>query len=72
MSGPRLNARELRGENFTTVGEFTLAAGETVSFVLTHGPSYRALPRALDATEALRETETFWRGWAEGAIDLPG
>ena len=53
-----------RGEDFTTVGEFTVAAGETVPFVLTYGPAYRALPGVIDAAEALRETETFWRAWA--------
>jgi GH15 family glucan-1,4-alpha-glucosidase len=55
---------ELRGKDFTTVGEFTVAAGETVPFVLTYGPSHLALPGAIDAAQALRETETFWRGWA--------
>jgi GH15 family glucan-1,4-alpha-glucosidase len=55
---------ELRGKDLTTVGEFTVAAGETVPFVLTYGPSFLGLPGLIDAGEALRETETFWRGWA--------
>jgi GH15 family glucan-1,4-alpha-glucosidase len=55
---------ELRGKDLTTVGEFTVAAGETVPFVLTYGPSYLTRPGLIDAAEALRETETFWRGWA--------
>ena len=54
----------LRGEELTTVGDFTIAAGATVPFVLTHGPSYMALPGPIDAAEALRETETYWRDWA--------
>jgi GH15 family glucan-1,4-alpha-glucosidase len=58
---------KLRGEDFTTIGEFTVAAGQTIPFVLTYGPAYRALPGVIDAIEALRETETFWRGWAEVA-----
>jgi len=58
---------KLRGENFTTVGEFTIAAGETIPFALTHGLAYRALPGVIDAAEALRETETFWRGWTDMA-----
>src|SRR5262249_48805725 len=53
-----------RGKDFTTVGEFTVAAGETVPFVLTYGASYLTSPGLIDATEALRETKTFWRGWA--------
>ncbi len=55
---------ELRGKDLTTVGEFTVAAGETVPFVLTYGPSHLTLPGLIDAAEALRETESFWRGWA--------
>jgi GH15 family glucan-1,4-alpha-glucosidase len=55
---------ELRGKDLTTIGEFSVAAGETVPFVLTYGPSYGALPGVIDVAEALRETETFWRSWA--------
>lgn len=55
---------KLRGKHFTTVGDFTVAAGETVPFVLTYSPSHLAPPGAIDAAQALRETETFWRGWA--------
>jgi GH15 family glucan-1,4-alpha-glucosidase len=58
---------KLRGKDFSTVGKFTVAAGEIVPFVLTYGPSHLALPGAVDADEALRETETFWRGWASRA-----
>jgi GH15 family glucan-1,4-alpha-glucosidase len=58
---------ELRGKDLTTIGEFTVAAGETVPFALTYGPSYLARPGVIDAAEALRETETFWRGWASRA-----
>ncbi len=35
---------KLHGENLTTVGDFTVSAGESVSFVLTYAPSH--LPRA--------------------------
>jgi GH15 family glucan-1,4-alpha-glucosidase len=54
----------LRGKDLTTVAEFTVGAGETVPFVLTYGPSFLARPGLIDAAEALRDTETFWRGWA--------
>ena len=43
----------LRGENLTTVGEFTVAAGETVPFVLTYAPVAPAVPQPLDAGAAL-------------------
>jgi len=54
---------ELRGEQLTTVGEFTVAAGETVPFVLTHCPSHLSPPAAVAAHDALRETQEFWETW---------
>jgi GH15 family glucan-1,4-alpha-glucosidase len=56
---------DLRGENFTTVGEFTVAKGDVVPFVMTHGPSHLAPPRAINARRALRDTEKFWRTWTQ-------
>ena len=38
----------LRGENFKTVGEFTVAAGETVPFTLIYAPSHLPPPAAAD------------------------
>jgi GH15 family glucan-1,4-alpha-glucosidase len=55
---------ELRGEGMTTVGEFTVSAGETVPFVLMHAPSHLPAPDPIDAQDALRRTQTFWEGWA--------
>ena len=52
------------GEDLTTVSEFDVRAGETVSFVLTHGPSHEPPPETADPLEALRHTETFWRDWS--------
>ena len=37
----------LRGEDFKTLGEFAVAAGETVPFVLSYGPSHLPLPPPL-------------------------
>ncbi len=54
---------ELRGEDLTTVGEFSVAAGESVPFVMSHGASYRSPPPAIDAAAALKATETSWREW---------
>jgi GH15 family glucan-1,4-alpha-glucosidase len=53
----------LRGENLTTVGDFTVTAGERVSFVMTYAPSYAPPPEPVDAEQALRDTEGFWAGW---------
>jgi GH15 family glucan-1,4-alpha-glucosidase len=55
---------ELRGENFKTVGEFSVGEGETASFVLTYGPSHRPDPPAVDPFKLLHETERFWREWS--------
>ena len=51
----------LHGEDMTTVGEFTIAQGETIPFVLTYCPSHQPVPAPFDPTDALRETETFWQ-----------
>jgi GH15 family glucan-1,4-alpha-glucosidase len=54
----------LRGEDFTTVGEFTVQAGRTVPFVLTHCPSHLQTPEPIDAPSALRRTQEFWEKWS--------
>src|SRR6476660_1459249 len=54
----------LEGRNLTTVGEFDVAAGQTVPFVLTHGSSHRPPPHAIDPEASLGSTEAFWKRWA--------
>ncbi len=54
---------ELRGENLTTQGEFTVAAGQTIPFVLSYVPSHLPLPDAIDPVAALDETASFWAAW---------
>src|SRR5215467_5114019 len=54
---------ELRGEEFTTVGDFTVSAGQHVPFVLSYGQSHVALPETVDAVAALRSTKEFWESW---------
>jgi len=54
----------LRGEGLRTVGEFTVAAGETVAFSLTHAPSHLPAPAPIDTGAALAATEAFWREWS--------
>jgi GH15 family glucan-1,4-alpha-glucosidase len=51
------------GQNMRTVSEFTVAAGETVPFVLTYAPSHLPVPGPLDYQSALTATETFWAEW---------
>jgi GH15 family glucan-1,4-alpha-glucosidase len=55
---------ETRGEDLTTVAEFSVGAGESVPFVLTWHVSYERAPRAIDAHHAVAETEAWWREWS--------
>jgi GH15 family glucan-1,4-alpha-glucosidase len=55
---------ETRGEDFTTVADFSLGEGETVPFVFTYGPSHVAVPAPIDPAKALEETEAFWAEWS--------
>ena len=54
----------LRGEDMATIGEFVVAAGETVDFVLTYSASHLPLPEPIEPGQALSDTEAFWMGWA--------
>src|SRR5207237_9734694 len=54
----------LRGENLTTVGEFTVGEGDRVPFVMSYGASHLAPPEAFAADAALADTEAFWTEWA--------
>jgi GH15 family glucan-1,4-alpha-glucosidase len=54
----------LVGQNLTTVGEFTVAAGETVPFILTYAPSHCSPSEPIDGQSALAATERFWTTWA--------
>ena len=56
---------ETRGEDLTTVAEFTVKKGERVSFVLTWFPSHEEQPRAINPEHALRDTATYWKQWSE-------
>jgi len=53
----------MRGENFKTVGEFTVTAGQSWPFVLSFGLSHRPPPPPVGPFEKLRITEDFWRDW---------
>ncbi|MGO8777678.1 MAG: glycoside hydrolase family 15 protein [Rhodomicrobium sp.] len=55
----------IEAEGYSHGGTFTVNAGETVSFVLSYGESYRPIPAALDPMAALEETEKAAARWAE-------
>src|SRR5258708_37002793 len=53
----------MRGENMTTVGEFTVGEGDRVPFVLSYGASHLPVPEAFAADAALKDTQEFWDAW---------
>jgi GH15 family glucan-1,4-alpha-glucosidase len=55
----------VRGEGFSTVAEFTLGQGDSVSFALCYSPSHLPRPPFLDTGNALLETERYWRTWSK-------
>src|SRR5437667_490811 len=55
---------ETRGQDLTTVAEFTVKKGERLPFVLTWFASHEEPPRAINPEHALRDTEKFWSEWA--------
>ena len=62
----------LRAEGLTTLATFAVVAGETIPFVLSHGPGHLGPPPAIDALAALARTEEFWRDWcARGTTTGP-
>ena len=56
---------ELHGEDFTTVGEFSVGAGASVPFVLAYRPSHRPGAPPRHWHQSLDETERFWAEWSE-------
>jgi GH15 family glucan-1,4-alpha-glucosidase len=56
---------ELKGENFRTLGRFTVRAGETVPFRMTFFRSYETEPGLRDPQRLLQETTTFWQRWTD-------
>ena len=54
----------VEGENMKTVAEFCVNAGERESFVLNYRPSHAATQPAIDAGQALIETERLWQEWS--------
>jgi GH15 family glucan-1,4-alpha-glucosidase len=55
---------ELRGRGLTTVGDFTVSAGQRLPFVLTYAPSHLPVPPPIDVAASLRLTKQFWQEWA--------
>ncbi|MFE0461313.1 glycoside hydrolase family 15 protein [Kitasatospora sp. NPDC058965] len=56
-------AAETYGRDLTTYADFTVAAGERVTFALTWQHSHLAPPEVPDPAASLALTEEFWRDW---------
>jgi GH15 family glucan-1,4-alpha-glucosidase len=73
IAGPHMltlrTAADVHGEGMHSSSEFTVAAGETVSFVLTSSPSYEPVPAALNIKKALGATAKFWSTWSRRCKD---
>ncbi|MFL5332088.1 MAG: glycoside hydrolase family 15 protein [Geminicoccaceae bacterium] len=54
----------VRGEGMRTVGEFDVAAGETLAFTLEHSPSHLPTPPPIDAEAAVAMTDDYWQQWS--------
>jgi GH15 family glucan-1,4-alpha-glucosidase len=54
----------MRGENMSTVSEFTVKEGESIPFTLTWYPSHEKEPGHKHPTQALDETEKWWQEWS--------
>lgn len=67
IAGPHLvtinGGTALTHSDGTVKADFTIAAGQTVPFVIVHNPSHWPAPLPVSASAALAETERFWHEW---------
>jgi GH15 family glucan-1,4-alpha-glucosidase len=54
---------ETRGRDLTTVAEFRVRQGDRIPFLLTWYPAAAAPSDPIDALDAPRDTENWWREW---------
>lgn len=68
VSGPDMvvlrTEAPLRGENMVTVADWTLEAGQSMPFVLTHCASHLPVPMGQDHADLLHNTMRFWETWS--------
>jgi GH15 family glucan-1,4-alpha-glucosidase len=62
----------LHGRDLTTAAEFEVESGQSIPFVLTHGPSHLPPPDAIDPQASLRHTESFWIEWLKARRPADG
>ena len=56
---------EVRGENLTSVADFTIDSGQQMPFVLSWFPSHEEVPPMLDVGSLIDSAETWWRRWSD-------
>jgi GH15 family glucan-1,4-alpha-glucosidase len=54
----------LRGQEFSTVSEFTVRPGDRIPFVMTWRAGHESAPLDVDAEDALAATIGFWSKWS--------
>ena len=57
---------KLSGEGMSTIGEFSVAEGETAWFTLTYSSSLRDVPKPLNVEATLSATKDYWTNWMSG------
>jgi GH15 family glucan-1,4-alpha-glucosidase len=55
----------LRGENFRTLADFPVSAGDSVAFTLTWFPSHRPAPAERNPAEEISGTTDWWLEWSK-------
>ena len=56
---------DVRGEDLTTVAEFSVGEGDEAGFVLNWHPSHRDSPEQGKPATMVADTTTWWREWSE-------
>jgi GH15 family glucan-1,4-alpha-glucosidase len=68
VAGPDMvvlrSSMPFHGEGFKTVGDFSMVAGDKISFSLSYALSHHDMPEPVDVEAQLAATENYWRDWA--------
>jgi GH15 family glucan-1,4-alpha-glucosidase len=54
----------VRGENWSSLADFTIAEGERIPFMLTWHASHRPAPRRINPVQAIGDADAWWGEWA--------
>lgn len=62
----------MHGQDWSTVSDFTVRAGDRVPFVLSWAPSHQRIVPVVEPDDALAETVEFWQAWVDTGTPLAG